>query len=221
MEVLLLSRGTAAKIFVLNMDITDMVSSNISPVIALAPFWGESDEVDEILRRSTSHADLRFLSSSYRFNSRALPLMANLIFGRERAPTDGFSPINRVIDGSQQVLIGGDWFLKSAAEMDPFKMSLYRSFLRAAQDLGIRVMVVVGPRYWPDEFEQDPRSGPVARLASVARTEGAEFFAVDGFENEIFSNRSIYADPAHLNEEGARLYSELLAQEISIRMKPK
>jgi hypothetical protein len=218
MEVLLLARGTAAKVFVLNMDVTDMVSSDLSPVVTLAPFWGESDRVDEMLRRSTSHANLKFLSSSYRFNSRALPLLANLTFRSGRASTDGFSPIHRVMAESENVSIGGDWFLKGADEMDPFKMSLYRNFLRAARDSGVQVMVVVGPRYWPDEFEQDPRLGPVARLSSVARSEGAEFFLVDGFENEKFSSRDWYADSAHLNAKGARMYSELLAHEISIRL---
>lgn len=219
-EALLISRGANVKMFVLNMDISDMASEEISPAATLAPFWGEDDAVDEILLRSTSHAPVKFLSSAFRFNSRALPLLGKLFVDREAVAGDGFSPIERKMDESEKIEIGGDWFRKSAEEMNPFKMLLYRDFLKAARKAGVRVFVVVGPRFWPRDFEEEPRAAPIARLAAVASEEGAAFLAVDSFANSEFSDPEMYSDPAHLNSVGSRLYSELLAREIAEVLEP-
>lgn len=214
-EALLLQRGNTVRLFVLNVDIPDMVREDVSRAITLAPFWGENGDVDEILTRSTSSPSLKFLSSSFRFNSRALPLVMNLVLAREANLMDGFSPIDRVMQNSEEISIEGDWFRKGAEEMDPFKVSLYRDFLHSAREAGVLVVVAVGPRFWPGEFQQDPRADSIAHLAAVALEEGASFFAVDGYANPVFSDPTKFADPAHLNSEGARLYSELLAGEIA------
>ena len=215
-EALLSARGMVPKVFVLNMDISDMAREDLSPSVVLAPFWGENEAVDEILLRSTSHGQLKFFSSVFRFNSRALPLLAKLFTQREEKIHDGFSPIERTMDDDpEKIEIGGDWFWKGAEQLDPFKMQLYRNFLKSARAAGTRVFVVVGPRFWPPDFEQDPRTAPIDRLAGVASEEGASFFALDSFSNPEFSDPDLYSDPAHLNSAGARLYSERLAREIA------
>jgi len=215
-EALLSAREMGPKVFVLNMDISDMANEDVSPAVALAPFLGENEAVDEILMRSTSHGYLKFLSSSFRFNSRALALLAKLVTQRDEKIHDGFSPIERAMDDDpENVEIGGDWFRKGAEQLDPFKMQLYRNFLKSARAAGTQVFVVVGPRFWPPDFDQDPRTAPIGRLAGVASEEGASFLALDSFSNPEFSDPDLYSDPAHLNSEGARLYSERLAREIA------
>ncbi len=219
-EALLIARGANTKLFVLNMDISDMASKDISPAVTLAPFWGENRAVDEILLRSTSHAPVKFLSSAFRFNSRALSLLSRLLVKREAVDQGGFSPIERSIDEPEKVEIEGDWFRKGAEQMDPFKMLLYQEFLKAAREAGVRVFVVVGPRFWPRHFEEEPRAAPIARLAAIASEEGAAFLAVDSFANPEFSDPEMFSDPAHLNAVGSRLYSELLAREIAEALGP-
>ncbi|MEZ4397619.1 MAG: hypothetical protein R3C71_11970 [Candidatus Krumholzibacteriia bacterium] len=212
LEALLLERGSRAKVFVLVLDFEDLWSEDSERLQALAPFWGESPVLDALLVQRGPFERLKLASGLYRYNSMLLPMLAHRLRPDPGADAaNGFLPLPpRVGPLGRAGAPGG----ADPGPPVPDVLDAYRGFIRDARAAGKAVLFVTAPRWRPDGLSTKQVLGR-RLLASLARAEGAAYVAIDQATCGDFEDPSLWWDVTHLDAEGARLYSSLLADAVA------
>lgn len=218
LEALLLARGTSARTFALQVDLGHLFVDTSPRASIFSPYYGESPIVDAILEQTDSYRRFKLLSRAYRFNSLAVPLLAQWI-GADPQPRQDFEPQSGAMSHERVASVPPPWAPAPApgGGYAPLpKMELWlREFVRDARRAGIHTLVFIGPRfrgaYAPHPSELLARDW-VARWTAE---EGGTFRALDEESDPAFLDPELFADPAHLNARGAERLSHLLAVELA------
>ncbi len=222
LEALLLERGTSARTFLLQVD-TGHLFLDTSPRAAIfSPYYGESPDVDAMLESTGPFRRLKFLSRAYRFNSLALPLLAQWASDAPE-PQQGFDAAQASMSAERVAQVPAPWQPPTAPGGGyaplPKMEGWLREFVREARRAGIHALVFIGPRfrgaYAPHPSELLAREW----LARWTAEEGGTFRALDEESAPVFRNPELFSDPGHLNARGAAELSRLLAAELE-RLEP-
>jgi hypothetical protein len=214
LEALLLARDTGTRLFLLQVDPKDLFMAQereeLHRAMVFAPWFGESPEVDAILERRGPTTRIKLWSHTYRYNSMLLPILANLA-RPEPAHADGFVALGGRLDPARHT--GRDGF--APEEPSPWMEGRLRAFVRAGRDAGIEVAVFSGPRYRFGRPRPADETAALERLAALVRDEGARFLALDEQTVPALRDAALYRDPAHLNRDGAAIFSTRLAERLA------
>ena len=91
--------------------------------------------------------------------------------------------------------------------VDSVKLVYLTSFIERCKERGVRLVFTVSPWYGR---ETDTEYGVLKDLAARY-----DIPVLNHFNDERFvSDKSLFAEQAHLNESGARLYSEIISHEL-------
>jgi hypothetical protein len=218
LEALLLARGTGARTFALQVDLGHLFIDTSPRAAIFSPYYGESPVVDAILEQTGAYRRVKLLSRAYRFNSLAVPLLAQWA-GSPHDPQLGFEPQLGSMSHERIASIPAPWVPPAApgggyAPLPKMERWL-REFVRDATRAGIHTLVFIGPRfrgaYAPHPSELMARDW-VARWTAE---EGGTFRALDEESEPAFLDPELFADPGHLNARGAERLSQLLALELA------
>lgn len=204
MQQVLLSNGTQAKTFILQVDPQDLARSNASRVVsALSPFVDASPETSDIFQQCDDRAVVKQHSQCWRFNSLVGPLVLNWL---NPAPSDnGFSALEST---GRKLVIQPDRTLRKL-KPDPKVVDEYRRFISDARDRGISVVLVTCPRLDRNE-EAEEEAWPA--LQQLARDEHVPLLNLDERRFPELAAPELYCDAGHLNTEGSRALTKLLAE---------
>jgi hypothetical protein len=179
-------------------------------------YFGESRTVRRILLTRDSYARLKYLSYSYRFNGKVLPIIKNFIAPANTA-FDGYVGTEGSLDGDSDtaaMAVG----LESGEFPDwDLKLEYLKELTQYCKQNGTRLFLIAAPVFTPDPI----RSVWSARLSRlVASYPGVEFLDLsERTHPELFAGRpQLYHDNLHLNARGAEVFSTLLANEVAERM---
>lgn len=215
---LLLRAGTRARLFVLQVDPKEVYELRHERALVLAPYLERSPVVREILELPGWRARVKLRSHLYRFNSAAVPLL--LSAARRRAPTgDGFEPLEGRLDPAalppQPVLSA-----HRGARPRPEAVAQFRAFVRAGSEAGIPVVLILGPRYRGGVPPIGAERRALAVFRRLAAEEGARFLPLTEEEHPELGDPALYRDRSHLNREGARVFSRILARALAPLLPP-
>lgn len=217
LESLMLQRGSRARVFVLVLDPDDLWGEDAERLQTLAPFWGESPVLDRQLAARGSLEPLKLRFGLYRYNSMLIPMLAHRLRpDPEALAHDGFLPLppRRGPLGRSSPPGGAD----PGAPL-PEVLRAYRGFVRDARAAGKAVLFVTAPRWAPDGLSTPQLLGR-RLLATLAREEGAAYVAIDQSTCVEFEDEALWWDVTHLDVEGARLYTSLLADAVAALLAP-
>jgi hypothetical protein len=205
---LILQKQTPA-IAIINVD-TGFVRgarSGLCQAATLAPFMDESGIIKNMIYSKGPLERLKYLSLSYRFNDKPLVILASLFV--EDKTISGFSPREGKMNPAKaQGKIAA--ILKPDREM----MELLRQTVSQLKGAGSYVVLVLSPT-WTREGHIDPMRIPILKaIRDLAQDEQVSFFAVTNENTPEFQNSGYFRDPDHLNADGARIFSEILAAKI-------
>ena len=218
LEALLLARGTSAQTFALQVELGHLFVDTSQRAAIFSPYYGESRVVDAILEQTGSYRRLKLLSRAYRFNSLAVPLLAQWA-GAPQNAQQRFEPQPGALSPERIATLRPPWAPAAAADGGytplPETERWLREFVRDARRAGIHTLVFIGPRfrgaYRPHPSELQARDW-VGRWTAA---EGGTFRALDEESEPSFLNPELFADPGHLNARGAERLSRLLAVELA------
>ena len=207
-QALLLERGSRAKLHLLHVDPKDLWAADPQRIARLAPFFGSSRALDHLLVAQLGpNLRWKLALGTYRYNSLVLPLLNGWL----RPGPDAGSGF-RTLPGRRGSLEPGEP-APAAGPIRPDVEQVFRDFVRAGREQGAVVAFVASPRWRPHGLDPIERIGR-ERLAEIAAEEGAAWLAFDLDSHPIFRDETLFADPAHLNARGARLFSEQLADAL-------
>jgi hypothetical protein len=203
---------------ILNVDPRSLARSEeeIQRTGVFSAYFDKSETVQRILLMRSHYARLKYLSYSYRFNGKVLPIIKNLV-ERPDSAFDGYTPARGALDVSSdpRLAVTGretgefpDWDLK---------LEYLKELTQYCRKNGTRLFLIAAP-----VFTADPVRGAwSARMSRLATSyAGLEFLDLsERTHPELFSGKAhLYHDNMHLNARGAEIFSTLLASEIAERM---
>jgi hypothetical protein len=224
-------RHGPAKSYVLTMDMESLQAreQESAAALILAPYLDQSERVREVLYADSPWKRFMYLSRSYRYNGRVFPIIRNLLFVQPPAQYDGWLPLDGKFDPTQppfrhgmndvpRGVVASDAAAIASSE-EPYselKVRLFKDFARDVHQDNARLFVVHPPIWGLPQKAHATWTRRVREL--LASLPGTEFVDLCEYAYpEQFRGRpELMNDFNHLREEGALLFSTLLAE----RMRP-
>jgi hypothetical protein len=210
-------RHNAPRVIVLHVDPGSFtrVEDEIQKTSVFSAHYDQNPRVREIISMRGKYERVKYLSYAYRFNGKVLPILKNLAKSPQ-ASFDGYEPLAGPSD-----LSGWDPELANPRETrEPFldvKLRYFDEIVKWCRANGTRLFLVHSP-YW----KSDAAAMEVwlSRLSALlAAYPDVEFINIsEQTHAAIFSRPELFRDGAHLNPAGSRIYSGLLAAELSRRL---
>jgi hypothetical protein len=212
LESLMISRGTSARLFVLLADPGALYSTGQERARNMAPFVDDNETVRRMVREITPFAEVKLASRAYRYNGLALSILRHT-FSHPKPSETGFVPLhgNKLgsFEGEGPIIVER----KGPGEVQPKLVETLREYIVEAQRQGIAVVLVQGPRLSRFGDEEAGREA----LESLTRELSTPMIRLDETVVPEFRDPGLYRDLAHLNAEGAELFSRKLADELHAR----
>ncbi|NQU26218.1 MAG: hypothetical protein HQ567_33440 [Candidatus Nealsonbacteria bacterium] len=200
---LMLARDSNTRLFILNVDPGSFYVPQYQRALVLAPYLEEDPVVRElIVCAAEPYGEFKAHSSTWRFNSIALPIVLRALSSNPEPDTDGFVP-----------LFGDFKEIKPREANAKFYddvVERHRQFIRDARNHGVAVVFVVGPCF--DRDHSYPKG--MDTIAKLAREEDVSVLYLDEREYPVFCDKAYYRDRGHLNAEGAEKLTQLLAKQL-------
>jgi hypothetical protein len=217
-------RHPPPKILVLTIDIESLIprETEINTAHILAPYLDESPLVREILYSGSPFNRYEYLSSTYRFNGAVLSL-AKHAFNRPPSSFDGFpAGTGGLLDPARETgVMNALDQTRTAAEManvpfSPQKVGYLRALAEETARNGTRFFLVHTPIFRQDEAAH--RVWVEKLQTTLAGMAGVQFLDLCITTHpKLFTRPELYFNLNHLNPAGARILTELLAEEIKKR----
>lgn len=211
LQALMLSDGASPSVFVLQCEPQELFVPEPQRGLIMTPFARRDPVVMDILERIDPWIRVKLLSASYPFNSKLPGILRNQ--GTD-ADEDGFVTLSGRLDSSPVPASRIEAGLDPTAPLDPLVSDLYATFLDAADDAGVEVLMFTGPRY------RVGGDGPAYARATAFFAELADerdharFVALDETELPELLDGAWFSDVNHLNGDGAALFSRRLAERV-------
>ncbi|HEX2921527.1 MAG TPA: hypothetical protein VHO50_10225 [Bacteroidales bacterium] len=172
---------------------------------SLLPYYHDHPEIRPVVELRSPYERIKMFSSIYPYNSSIFTIIGgNLGIGSEIGRENkGYVSINRTMSGSDQENIN-----EPAREIDPRKVAVFESFTEECIASGVRLFIICSPYY---KSAANVETLEIAE--NIAKKHNIPFF---DFSNEpAFKGRNdLFADYWHLNNDGAKVFSSIIAKEV-------
>lgn len=169
----------------------------------LLPYYKDHKEIRSILDLRGPFEKIRLFSKTYPFNSQFLTiLMANKLRWTD---DKGFLPQS----GTWNYAIE-EYDPSGGMALDPNSVKLFLEFLETAKKHDISLYVVISPYY-----RIIREHAPSFRMASDMCEKHNVIFLDYSQDSRFLERPGFFCDPDHLNYEGAKMFSEILADRMT------
>lgn len=180
---------------------TDDGKFNLEAAIErLAPYYGKSAGLDSLIALKGGYERLKFMSKTYRFNSKLVQLMkCNFI----PTPEDnGYDPIFRTLPEKARP----ESFKERSREIEPDKQRYIHKLIQLSRQYHFKLIGAHSPYYGKGES--------TGKEAIVRLLESENIPFIDMFNEADMMHREYFGDYGHLNDKGARLFTAKFAARL-------
>ena len=175
---------------------------------SLLPYYKTHPEMRSIIELKSQNEKLKLCSSIYPYNSEFLAIAAgNAEFNKKRrGDIKGYVPLTKTWNGLMPIDSTSFKY-----ELDSMKIKIFEAFIQDCIDSNVKLYIVCSPYYI--KFNRPDYSLILAQ--EIANRHQIPFF--DYSNNPVFMNNTkLFADPGHMNDEGAKVFSNMLIDKINI-----
>jgi hypothetical protein len=218
-------RHGTPRVVLLQIDIESLLdrSSELEAAQVFAPYLDESPLVREILYSADPFKRFEYLSQTYRYNGKAFSVARNL-FASADTGFDGFVPAHGRLDPATDRVVGnaldqdGTAAEQARRPFSAMKEAYLRAMAAGLGGKGGRLVLFHTPLYGQDRDAHIVWSDRLR--AVIADLPAVDFIDIcETTHPQVFAGRpSLYNDVNHLNADGARIYTTMLAAELKPRV---
>lgn len=176
-------------------------------ISTLLPYYKTHPEIRSFIELKSKFEKEKLLSKIYPFNSSIFKIFINNTdFNKDRKSPDikGYIPLKEILNKPINVLNKPEIY-----ELDSIKINVYDNFIKDCKKAGVELFVFVSP-YFSKSLNLD-YSVEIAR--EVAARNNIKFY--DYSRDTLFTNKNLFFfDERHLNDNGAKFYSNLVVDRI-------
>jgi len=196
------------KIVVLSFDAGDFANGrdDYDRISTLLPYYEKNPEIAAVINLKGPFEKIKTISNIYPYNSLVLPILSTTLRKDDKyKDIAGHIPLKRKFNGPLHTMD----FTKMSV-LDTNKINVYRNFISDCKDANIELHIVCPP-YLVNSIGTDASTSVAKKIASAYQV---NFFdhSADSFYT---SQPALFADFRHLNEKGAELFTEAVAEKIS------
>ncbi len=182
------------------------INDNIDRFQDMKLFY-DIEPVSEVYDESNSVDKMKMASALYRYNSKAIQIMMDYLT-REKPEDeyDGYSPFYKTLNYVPQEYEP----LYKKCKVDTLKWNYIKKIIDVSQKKNIKLFFTISPWYKCND------DGDYKSLIDYCRKKEVPVF--NHLKDTLMVNtNSYFADPAHLNDKGARFYTEMIINDIKLR----
>lgn len=179
--------------------------SSYDRLSSLLPYYHDHPEIRPVIEFRSPYEKIKLLSDIYPYNSALFSILAgNLgVSGRVLSEEKGYVPLDKTLESTSPSETQA-----TERGTDTNKISIYEACIKECISSGVRLFIVCSPYYTPST---DFKTLETARI--IAEKYSVPFF--DFSYDSLFIDRpDLFADNAHLNDNGAKVFSAAVAQKI-------
>lgn len=171
---------------------------------SLLPYYRSHPEIRPVVELKGRFEKYKMISQIYPFNSALLTIAIGNFEGNKQRETDinGFVPLSSRFDGAM------DTSKKAAYELDTVKIEIYKKFLDACKQAGVKVYVVCSPEF----IKEAHLDSSIAVAKALAKKANVSFISY--LDDPNFRSNRLFSDIAHLNQTGAIKFSASVIKEM-------
>lgn len=166
------------------------------------------DKYPEIATTLKSVAPMEFYKSKismlYRYNSLPLSLLQHHVHIGEKNVL-GYLPLN----GSTLNQAAPEFVADSVVSPDPFIEQSFESFIHQCQQHHCKLVLLISPRFGNLQLGSNK-----LKIQEIAKKYHVELY--DYSQHDQFKNPALFHDVDHMNQEGVRLYNNLILDKLSV-----
>ena len=172
---------------------------------SLLPYYKTHPEIRSIIELRSPYERLKLLSSIYPYNSLLLPIAAgNAKFNKKkRGDIKGYVPLTQTWNGPIEIDT-----IANKYKIDSRKIKYYESFIQNCIDLKIKLYICCSPYFIKSSHDEYS----IELGKQIAGKYKIKFFDYSG--NSFFLNSDFFANITHLNDEGAKIFSNSFIDSI-------
>lgn len=181
------------------------VNDNMTYVDRLKPFCSAANVKDYV---SSIFPMERFktLSSMYCYNYKFIEMAFDRLRNGDYKEVGGYIPLYGHI--RSEVVEKGRPEKETSIETDSLKLYYLEELIKEAKEKGTQVVLVVSPTWMGGYLAADAYSG----IRTLSERYGVQF--IEYIDSNICDNPDYFEDSSHLNDKGARLFSEDLVSRL-------
>jgi hypothetical protein len=154
--------------------------------------------ISSLIHDLDPNARTKFFSRSFQYNSKIMSLIKDNIDGTRIDFDNGYVPLYGEINYEKKEIIS-----ENRIEVDSVKLYYFKKFLDECNGR-IKVIAVISPWYGASN------SGNFESIKQICRKKNVP--VLDFYADSFFvMNQNLFADPSHLNAQGAELYTQKIA----------
>ena len=178
-----------------------LVDDNVKYLDLMKPYYFEPG-IDSIFWEVEPKTRYMMISSFYRYNTTWLRILGSYLHPMTDYPK-GYSPKFGKMDYEPEIVTN-----KKERMEDDVKIKYFDRFINLTKKKGVNLICCVSPIYKPQ-----PSDCYYSRIQQLCEDNGILFWDYIDFE-EISNNRDMFQDKTHLNDAGARKYTEDLSNRL-------
>lgn len=170
---------------------------------AQKPFYNQPG-IGQIFKDVSKEEYYKTYSGLCRYNSAFIPLFIDYLLVR---PMDvmGYSPMSGKMETEPEKKE-----TKEIPVIDSLKLQYMCEFIKDVSEKDIPLMIVVSPKYGAvDSYDFEP----IKELCDAYHVPFVDFYA----DQEFMTHKEWFKEPMHLNDEGARRFTDRLVKEIKLK----
>ena len=142
----------------------------------------------------------------YCYNYKFIEMVFDWLRKGDFKNTSGYIPLNGHI--RNEIVENGQSMKKQSIETDYVKLFYLEQLVKEASEKGIRVLLVVSPSWMGGNLSAEGYAG----IKNIAKKYSAQF--IEYIDSEICNNPDNFEDSSHLNDKGARGFTDDLVSKI-------
>lgn len=186
--------------FKINRECYDKISN-------LLPYYESHPELRELIQLRGPYEKYKLLSKVYPYNSEILQILQGVHSSSKPShqEEDGYFPLyNHETARTRKITYPASY------PIDSIKLKIYESFLRDCKKAGTELFVICSP-YYVDAQNEEYSIRLAKELAKKYNVDFLDFSQ----DPQLSKNMVLFSDPNHLNDSGARIYTNMVIDSIS------
>ena len=217
---LLIQQHKTPKIILLHVEPYFLVYKDSLPfysqdILTLKYFYGINDTITNLVNHISRFEKWKYALKSYRYNGRIISLIKNYktTISTPNYATNGFDFVPASKSDSMTTEMSANKQLEGAVYFNRSKTRYLESIIKLAKQNGIRLVFFTSPYFY--KLNMDYIKPGRIFLDSIASANKISYLDYSDIKmNKEFQNPSYWTDAEHLNENGAGLFSKIVATDF-------
>lgn len=206
-----ISKRYTPKIVIIDIEPNFLSSgfADYDEVYELYPFYNENDMFKKIIHKKSRFENIKIMSSMYKYNSRFIAIFGR-IFLPDYISEKGYMALPNKGYKYPELISKNEIEINDS--VDEFTVSLLNEIIHISKEKNIKLIFSISPRYSTLNYKG---INSYKELIHILEKTNVHFYDNGGIS--LISNNEFYKDGAHLNDNGARVFTSLLINQIKQR----